>query len=177
MHDLVEWLETAISERERLAWGACKPGMPTDAGPEAWRWFDTDSEPPRLVDPKERGASLCSVQQYPAVSSPSVSIAHYVISFSYEAEVDVGVAAFLPFNDPAAVLRRCAADRKILAAVRRGIEGHPGPCVNREDQDPRHYSEYEPCERHIRWSDTTLPLRAARLLAEGYGYQEATNHG
>lgn len=159
MTDLVEWLETAISERERLAWGACKPGVPTDAGPEVWRWFDTDSEPPRLVGPEERGASLCSVQQYPVVSSPSVSIAHYVISFSYEAEVDVGVAAFLPFNDPHAALRHCAANRKILD-LHRPQSRYPGDgCVScAADDDGR----------------ASWPCQTVRLLAEGYGYWEET---
>lgn len=153
MTDLVEWLETAISDRERLAWGACQPGVPTDAGPEAWRWFDTDPETPRLVGPEERGASLCSVQQYPVVSAPSVLIAHDVISFSYEAEVDVGVAAFLPFNDPAAVLRRCAADRKILAECVQWIDDGSGIT-----------------------SGAALGRIVLRTLAEGYGYQEA-DHG
>lgn len=161
MTDLVEWLETAISELERLAWGACQPGVPTDAGPEAWRWFDTDPETPRLVGPEERGASLCSVQQYPVVSAPSVSIAHYVISFSHEAEVDVGVAAFLPFNDPAAALRRCAADRKILK-LHRPVSRWPGDGC------------YAGCE--LDGGVAQHPCETLAALAEGYGYQEA-DHG
>ena len=70
----------------------------------------------------------------------------------------------------------CEAKRRIIDAVQRGLDGHPGPCVNYEGQDPADYTNYDSCERHIEWSTTTLPMLAAQLLALPYvdrpGYRE-----
>ena len=69
-------------------------------------------------------------------------------------------------------LRRCAADREMLAAVQRYIDGHPGPCVNYEGQDPAHYSEFDSCALHIEWNKTTtLPPCVLEILARGYGLE------
>lgn len=56
----------------------------------------------------------------------------------------------------------------ILDAVQRGLDGHPGECINYIGQDPAAYSSYDSCERHIEWAKTTLPLYAAQLVTLAY---------
>jgi hypothetical protein len=76
-------------------------------------------------------------------------------------------------HDPASVLRGCAADRKELAAVQRRIDGHPGPCVNVEGDDPEEfpYDPHDSCALHIKWNKTTLSPYALVFMAERYGLE------
>jgi hypothetical protein len=106
--DLVEWLETAIGERERLA---------RNVADTADSWWVTRRSVSQDLDP-------------------------VVTALHDSARTELARR----FN-PDAVLRRCAADRKILDLF-----------------DPR-FSDSDP------WHDIL------RLMAEGYGYQEATVNG
>ena len=157
MPDLAEWLETAIGELEQAAELAT-------TGP----WVATSHGFVDVVPSSSSGAFVASAAYaYPDGSSDPILQAD---------------AEHIALNDPAAVLRRCAADRKILDLVRRGIAGHPGPCVNDDDQDPADYTPRDSCERHIEWSKTAIMDPAVQqlvldALAEGYGYQEVAVHG
>lgn len=71
----------------------------------------------------------------------------------------------IALNDPAVVLRRCVADRKILQehSAEPGWTTTCSTCSARSD-DP--YS----------WTHADFPCPTLLALAEGYGYQEA-DHG
>jgi hypothetical protein len=83
---------------------------------------------------------------------------------------------FVARQNPDAVLAQCDAHTAILDAVQRGLDGHPGPCVNVLGDDPANYSQYDSCALHIEWSETALKPFAARLVALAYrhnpGYRE-----
>lgn len=93
---------------------------------------------------------------------------HLIVKHSWPNEI-----AHIIHNDPVSVLRRCAADRRMVEAVQRGITGHPGPCVNYIGQDPAAYSEHDSCELHLQWAATTLPLTVLKYLADSYGVAPA----
>lgn len=67
-----------------------------------------------------------------------------------------------------AVLAMCDAYTAILDAVQRGLDGHPGECVNVVGDDPADWTPYDSCALHIGWAKTTLPPYAARLVSLAY---------
>ncbi len=140
MPDLVEWLETAISEREEAAKNA--GGM---------RWVT--SVPGMVhVDPRQQADNYYAfrTQGYVAtVESP----AH---------------GEHLRLNDPAAVLRRCAADRKIIDEYR---EAQAAERNYAEMEWPPSMQERGRLERSDAAARTRAMYFAVEALAAGYGYQ------
>jgi hypothetical protein len=119
--DLVEWLETAISEREAAA---------RNAGGARWV---TGVANIVQVDPKQIADDYFAFHRQ-----------GYVASVESPAHGD-----HIRLNDPDTVLRRCAADRKILELW---------------------HAARESAELH---ADAFSVMReAVQALAEGYGYQE-----
>lgn len=120
MDDLANRLLDAIGETERIARLACGREQPYTGTGEHWRWeyaglHDDRADSPVPLDTTgamiaEGGAvGLRSVEQYPTSSVGPLP------NMAFEAsEVGVGVAAHILRHDPASVLRRCAADRKIV---------------------------------------------------------------
>jgi hypothetical protein len=133
MSDLVEWLETAIGATERVAEAATSgPWVATSHG-----FID--------VAPKTTGGF--------------VAIASDVYADGSTGPVLQADAEHIALNDPAAVLRRCAADRKLIAEVRRA------EWISKNTGDPAAVA-------------VEIGLRSAlKIVAEGYGYQEATVNG
>jgi hypothetical protein len=73
-------------------------------------------------------------------------------------EMDAGLADHIALNDPASVLRRCAADRKMLNL--HGRRHHSCPTLDDNgDPDFTEFYDHEAC-----------PI--IQLLAEGYGWTE-----
>ncbi|MFD8777486.1 DUF6221 family protein [Streptomyces sp. NPDC059916] len=70
-------------------------------------------------------------------------------------ELDATLADHIAANDPASVLRRCAADRKLIYEVRRTAEN-----AKSRPWDPM-YGPY-----------ADAMLAAAKVVAEGYGWTE-----
>lgn len=60
----------------------------------------------------------------------------------------------------------------ILDAVQRGLDGHPGGCVNVIGDDPAHYTPHDSCALHLEWAKTTLPLYAAQFVALAYKHRD-----
>lgn len=128
MPDLVEWLETAISEWERAA-ELATPG-------------------PWVTD------NLCFIEAGETGAAKFVAIAADVYADGSSEPILQADAEHIALNNPDAVLRRCAADRKILelwAAVRESSALH--------------------ADAH------SVMREVIRSLAEGYGYPEGAVHG
>jgi len=126
--DVLAWLDDAIARREEVARAAAN----LQADPEnGWGIVDDSSY---AVPGKRR------------TISPHIGIAHEPES-----------AAHIVLNDPAEVLRRCAADRKMLAL--HGGRGHSCPALDYDgdlDENARFY-DHEACP-------------VVQHLADGYGW-------
>jgi hypothetical protein len=133
VNDLVEWLETAIGEREAAA-QAATPG-------------------PWVTD------RLCFVESTGASEARFVASAAYAYPDGSSDSILQADAEHIALNDPKAVLRRCAADRKLL---------------HLHDDEPSTPSVLDGYCANCGW---LRPCPTVRLLAEGYGYQEATVNG
>ena len=119
----IEALRNAIAETEAWAVAASQtrePGTPTG---EHWHWewsiCYTAINPDRVVDEFVEcpacgsvGVSLRSAERY----EPSKYVPEGLPSFvcGSSEEVPAASGAFIARNDPASVLRRCAADRKLV---------------------------------------------------------------
>jgi hypothetical protein len=136
MADIPALLLSAIEETERLA----REAAATGAGPD-WRFVPCDGgqcEGHLLPDGRSRELIAC----YP-----------YEGGGMYEP-----IGPHIAHNDPASVLGRCAADRKLIALHPKGANGLGGPsCLCCEERTDYGHSDGE-------WPCDTL-----KALAEGYG--------
>lgn len=130
--DLVEWLETAISVREFAAKTVVAESF-TDG---VWT-YDYQGRPV----PRIKGASWEST-----ISGGTWNCTDDMDSCDETRAVGTAEGIHIALNDPAAGLRRCQADRKIL-----------GHCT-------RWLADETPAGMLARFT--------VQLLAEGYGYQE-----
>lgn len=73
-------------------------------------------------------------------------------------------------NDLATFLRARLDETE--AALIRYRDGHEGPCVNFEGQDPKYHDPWDSCDRHIKAAEAT-PYRDARF---GLADIEAKRH-
>lgn len=148
--DLLAWLDRAIDERERMAQESVEQATVHLAGAEAsfvsvWR----------VVERPATGTFVATCDQWDRVAEvvPTYSGAH---------------ADHIAANDPAAVLRRCAADRKLIGMhgtwtdEERTLIGEPASdqsckgCGFNNQEEPM-VADYRHC-----------PVLLA--LAEGYGW-------
>ncbi|MFH9389795.1 DUF6221 family protein [Streptomyces albidoflavus] len=135
--DLLAWLAAAITAREQAARAAAD----AVGGPS---WDGSDREV--------------------SVSAPgNDTIADGVMYGDLYEAMKQEACDHIAANDPASVLRRCAADRKLVAAFRKAT----GPRSLHTD-DPR-------INGHREGRDSAL-LQALRFLAEGYGWNSETSH-
>lgn len=138
--DPMEWLAAQIDHDERVARAAIK-----GAGGAVWR-AGSDGE----LYPEDN----------PTVAGPFI-----VGSYGYLPD---DVSNHVTLHNPAAVLRQVAAYRRILEAVRRWHDPHPGrPCTNVDEP-------WEPCELHAAATGRLHPNALAILVEvyadrEGYG--------
>ena len=157
MTDLVEWLEAAIGERERIARAAL---------PGPWA-VDKDDQVyvPHLdrltIGQRFDGSQFTSVDRTYVLFGDGGGGCGCGCSSRDEAE-------HIALNDPASVLRRCQADRKILAE-------HPiytlDPYGMARDEVPFGCGTCHDCGEGFYGGGFCDTLKA---LAEGYGYQEET---
>lgn len=80
-------------------------------------------------------------------------------------ELDADLAAHIALNDPESVLRRCAADRKLLKLHR--------PVVLRAGGGARHFETTTvctSCEPPRQFPETARPCPSLLAIAEGYGW-------
>jgi hypothetical protein len=81
--------------------------------------------------------------------------------------VEDGAGNHIAVHDPASVLRRCAADRKLMALHR--------PVVLRGGGGSRYFETTtvcKSCEPPQQFPETAYPCPTLRALAEGYGWTE-----
>lgn len=135
-------LITAIDETERIAREATE-------GP--WKWVDPGGEwKQALVGGTKPWRSGIGWRVIIPSAAPDV----------YPSKFD---AAHIKRHAPDSVLRGCAADRKMLAAVQRGIDGHPGQHVytipGREEWA---------CPECVEWNKTVLDPSVLTFMAERY---------
>lgn len=136
MPDLHGWITQQVTERERLA-ELISPG---GYAPDEWR-----------IEPSRSGrwaqiiaCSRTNIEPPEAAGRDSDQPVALVQTGRNE-------HLLIAMHDPAAVLRRCAADRKTLELHRAEPGQHPDFCG---------YDKHE------------LPCPGLRLLAEGYGWEE-----
>jgi hypothetical protein len=149
--DLAEWLENAISEREAAARAVEGTAPWRRAGSRQLR-FDNGS--------RENYQALFTTHE---TSSDAGRWDRILI-----VRDDGGLALHIAMNDPAEVLRRCAADRALIAEVQ-------GWRHQEEQSDPHYWCWAADHPGEI--CDCGLDDRRERvlqLLAKGYGYEEAT---
>lgn len=136
MTDFAAWLDTAITTREQLAQAV--------AYPADWHQGSDDDEweSPELV-----------CMWPPEFHTPYEQDKHWRGLTAHDEQLAAHIAA----NDPAAVLRRCAADRKLLEL--HGGRAHACPVIDTDgDLDERaNLYDHEVCP-------------VVQLLAEGYGW-------
>lgn len=146
MTDIVAFIRARLDEDE---WWAREASRPRDGAPPAegvhWHWVDGETDEPLTMDPmlgdelNDGGrADLRSVEEFPTRSVGLLPL----FPVSYAQEVSTVAAAHIARHDPARVLREVTAKRRVLAAVERWRDPHPGlDCTN--DDDP-----WAPCELH-----------------------------
>ncbi len=128
--DVLAWMEHAITEREQVAQAAAA-----------------------LQDDPENGWGIVDDSSY-AVPSKQRAISPH-IGFTHEPES----AEHIVLNNPAKVLRRCAADRKLLKLH----AGNMHSCPATDETD--YLDEWT----HFGYEDLCPVVRG---LAEGYGWTE-----
>ncbi|MFF6866675.1 DUF6221 family protein [Streptomyces ardesiacus] len=140
--DLLAWLDTAITAREEAARKAaalcgCHPPAP------AWSFRDGDG-------PTD-GRILVVDDPHPGVKRK--------ISRRWNGSYEgLFMAQHVVLHDPESVLRRCAADRKLLDL--HGARHHDCPVYDDDgDLDQEHFYDHEACPVVV-------------LLAESYGWKE-----
>lgn len=176
MSDVVAWLVAELDRVELLAVEASRHGEdPVVEGGEYWHWECRAHDHPVSLDPG-RGefveaegcgcwnVGLRSVEEYPSRSG-SYSMVHIVLSAE---EVGPAVAGHIAMHDPAAVLRRVAADRQILAE-HANDRGDCRVCAGEAD-----YSDDAEGNREWHRSAELWPCQTVRLLAEAWGWTEET---
>ncbi|WP_055693433.1 DUF6221 family protein [Streptomyces prasinopilosus] len=137
--DLLAWLDNAIGERERMAQESVEQATVNLAGAEA-----SSVSVWRVIERPATGTFVATCDQWDRVAEvvPTYGGAH---------------AEHIAANDPASVLRRCAADRKLIAEVRRTAAN----------------AKYHPSsEPYAAWAEAMQ--RALELVAEGYGWTGQT---
>lgn len=147
MSDLVSRLLAAIEETERLAQDAIDPDRPGTH----WHWVTDETDTPVAA------GELAEAQNHQRVSLRTVeefesSYGMLPAFFLYGEDVQQGAGEHIAHNDPAAVLRRCTADRGVVDMYR-GAQLHPML------HDP--YS-YAAGQHDALW-------QAVQLIAFGYG--------
>lgn len=164
MSDPISLLLEAIEARERIAEAARLTVYDENDGlvPGSGEW---EAE----LSPLYHSPRVCRAENGEEIAS---AVDCY---YSEHGVMEKAAISHIARNDPAAVLRRCAQDRLMVEAVRRGIAGHPEPCVNYEGQDPKDYTGWDSCERHLQWAPTTLPVGVLDYLARGYDITEEDN--
>ena len=161
--DLVERLLAAIGETERISRLACGCEQSYEGDGERWRWeyaglYDDRVDQPVEFDPADMyiaqggHVSLRSVEQYPTRSVGPLP--NFVISGTDE--LRGAVAAHMTHHDPHAVLRRCAADRKIVGLHQREPAG-------------KGYVDCSACHSPYEHESEEWPCDTLKALAEGYG--------
>jgi hypothetical protein len=132
--EILAWLEIAITERENVARDAC------DGGEGRWHsgWCSEDE----LEEGETSGAGVGDERDRTVVYD--------------EGRPSKAQSIHIALNDPESVLRRCAADRKLIYEVRRTAENAKG---NPWDRLLHGYGPY-----------ADAMLAAAKVVAEGYGW-------
>ncbi len=157
MSDLVSRLLEAIAETERLARAAVDPERPGTH----WQWVTDEND-----TPVARG-DLAEAQAHQAVSLRTVeefetnTVGLLPAFLLWGQDVVPGAGDHIAHNDPAAVLRRCTADKRVLErhSPQTGTEGHfKGSlvCAGEADVD-------DP------WLDKPWPCPDFEDLADRYG--------
>lgn len=140
--DVLAWLETAITARE----DAARSAHATDPAP----WTAETATEPTFDHTREAGSGiLVAADGNPLWDCEGASALCMTAAASIHASL----------HDPASVLRRCAADRKLLAL-------HGGKCHSCPATDETDYLD--------EWTqfDYGDMCPVVQLLAEGYGWTE-----
>lgn len=153
--DILAWLETAISEREETARRATRT---------AWRTHDTH------LDLGGHTATVLTGERN------DTQLLAWVPTMSHEpwdeARNAWNNAEHIALNDPAAVLRRCAADRKLLAlhqpVADHGRYSEP-QCPIECDGQHSGPSVCASCRDYV-GDPVEAPCPTVLLIAEGYGW-------
>ncbi|MFG3244171.1 DUF6221 family protein [Streptomyces sp. NPDC048157] len=140
--DILAWLDTVISIHANAAQRACEGG--------AGRWYSGGSPDDRHVEDWELESDVI-------YSDDDVTQAKALVYNEVHPSKDRSVHIVL--HDPASVLRRCAADRKLIE-----LHGHRMHSCPAEDE-----TGYLDEWTQFGHGDT-CPV--VRLLAEGYGWTE-----
>lgn len=139
--DILAWLEAAVAERENAARAAKSFGDAFAAGPEA---------PDCLYGTGDGGPYL-------RISVPG-----------FEGQTEAAVAHFALYG-AASVLRRCAADRKLIE-LHRPVILHAGSTGAAYFDTTR---VCRSCEPPRQFPETAYPCPTIVAVAEGYGWTEA----
>jgi hypothetical protein len=163
-HPAMAWLEAELARVEQLA---------RDAGGNAGRWvINPRYSDPRFVNGEPPAPNDCMIDNLGTGPVVYIEVGDVVSKKQRLAE-----AMLIQANNPAAVVRRVAADRRILADLLAEPHQVVGDCwytcaAATEDRDGgttcRDDMEGEPCDcgRDARVERQVL------LLAEGYGWKE-----
>lgn len=160
--DLLAWLDAAITEREETAQRATQT---------PWRTHDTH------LDLGGHTATVLTGERN------DTKLLAWVPTMSHEPWDETrnawNNAEHIALNDPESVLRRCAADRKILAAYASLLSAASQP---EDDRNPLCMPSEEAMEWLDRGSARSSAHEALKLLrpvmealAEGYGWAEAAD--
>jgi hypothetical protein len=137
--DILAWLDHAISERERMAQESVEQATVHLTGAEA-----SSVSVWRVIERPATGTFVATSDQWDRVAEvvPTYGGAH---------------AEHIAANDPASVLRRCAADRKLMKL--HGGNMHSCPATDETD----YLDEWT----HFGYEDLCPVIR---MLTEGYGW-------
>lgn len=139
--ELLPWLRRTIAATEQIAHDAAMRKGP------AW---EVCPQPPYRWGQDEKDTEILGV------GKP-------IITCNYEYG-GLLLADHIVRHDPRAVLAQCEAHTRILDAVQRYLDGHPGPCTNEGVEFD------DSCELHIEWNKTALEPYSARLVGLAYQY-------
>lgn len=154
--DILAFLKARLDEDEQWARAASAPYRYADAGAKPppdgvhWRWVTGDEWEPAAVDPVVSDLVadgdpvwLATVETWQVSYSGTDVVRHAEATHGQAIEEMAATwAGHITRHDPSRVLREVAAKRRMLAAVERWHDPHPGlDCTNADDP-------WEPCELH-----------------------------
>ncbi|WP_331746681.1 DUF6221 family protein [Streptomyces sp. NBC_00842] len=141
--DILAWLDTAITIRANAAQRACEGG--------SGRWFSGGSSDDRHVDEWELESDVIY-----SADDPYKALVYNEVHPSKDRSVHIAL------NDPESVLRRCAAERKLIELHGRQMHSCPA------EDETGYLDEWTQFDH-----GDTCPV--VLLLAEGYGWTEKTS--
>jgi hypothetical protein len=144
--DILAWLENAITAREKVATSAAVSLAGSSNG---GRWEQRRDE-------RRGGYMVCRPAIRPGATTPPLTDA---VPESVALVLGESEAAYIVANAPESVLRRCAADRKLLELHTRSMHSCPAK------DDTGYLDEWT----QFGFSDTCPVIL---LIAEGYGWTE-----